>query len=278
MTASAWSSTEVSLILADYFEMLEKELRGEKYNKSAYRRALLQRLPLREKGAVEFKHQNISAVLANLGQPYIKGYLPRFSYQHLLEEKVIEQLTSNPALESLFRNFADKQVQQPKITDYSKFKENAPDPEAVREPQPAYGRKAVKVNYLKREQQNKQLGDLGEEMVVEYEKWNLKREGKSRYAAQVRWVAREEGDGLGYDVLSKDLAGNDKFIEVKTTKLTKKTPIYFSKNELDFSINHQDKFYLYRLFDFEKEARMFILRGALNQICQAQAINFKGYF
>lgn len=276
--SEVWSNMEVELILADYFNMLSKELRGEPYSKAEHRRALMALLENRSEGSVEFKHQNISAVLANLGQPYIKGYLPRFNYQGLLEEKVIEYLVGKPNLELLFQGFADRKIQQPEATDFSKLLEAAPQPEQVLEPRAAYVRTPVKINYLEREQKNQSLGMLGEELVVEYEKWHLKREGKSRYADQVRWIAREEGDGLGYDILSKDFAGNDKFIEVKTTKLTKKTPIYFSKNELDFSITNRDKFYLYRLFNFEKDARMFIRQGALNQICQTQAINFKGYF
>ena len=122
------------------------------------------------------------------------------------------------------------------------------------------------------------MGLLGEELIMEYEKWYLKQEGKIKYVSQVRWVSKDEGNGAGYDIFSKDLSGKDKFIEVKTTKLSKKTPIYFSKNKLDFSITNQDRFYLYRLFSFEKDARMFIRQGALNQVCRAEAINYKGYF
>ncbi|MEL7588757.1 MAG: hypothetical protein AAGU19_18745 [Prolixibacteraceae bacterium] len=73
VTSDPWAPTEIALILADYFSMIEKELREEKYNKSAYRRALLQLLPNREKGAVEFKHQNNSAVLASLGNCMLRA-------------------------------------------------------------------------------------------------------------------------------------------------------------------------------------------------------------
>ena len=273
-----WSNTEIDLILADYFSMFGEELRGQNYSKAQHRRALLPQLINRSKGSVEFKHQNISAVLANMGQPYIKGYLPRFKYQKLLEEKVVKYLNDNPELELLFSSFANKEVTQQKQVDFGKLLESAPEPDKVSEPQTTYIRNPIKVNYLEQEQKKLSLGMQGEELAMEWEKWSLKREGKSKYANQVRWVSREEGDGLGYDILSKDPEGKDKFIEVKTTKLSKKTPIYFSKNELDFSVSNHDKFYLYRLFNFEKSPKMFIRQGALNQVCLAEPINYKGYF
>ncbi len=68
-------------------------------------------------------------------------------------------------------------------------------------------------------------------------------QGKEKFAEQVRWISKEKGDGAGFDILSRNLNGTDKYIEVKTTKLAKETPIFFSKNELDFSFkykNHHD--------------------------------------
>jgi hypothetical protein len=73
--------------------------------------------------------------------------------------------------------------------------------------------------------------------------WSLKNghlinQGKEKLAEQVRWISKEEGDGAGFDILSRNLNGTDKYVEVKTTKLAKETPIFFTKNELDFSIEN----------------------------------------
>ncbi len=73
--SDSWSNIEVELIIADYFQMLSLELKGDSYSKAEHRRSLIPLLTNRSDGSVEFKHQNISAVLINLGQPYIKGYL-----------------------------------------------------------------------------------------------------------------------------------------------------------------------------------------------------------
>jgi len=76
-----WSDSEVEAAVADYFRMLRLELTGQKYNKTNHRRALIEQLDNRSEGSVELKHQNISAVLIEMGIPYLDGYKPRFNYQ-----------------------------------------------------------------------------------------------------------------------------------------------------------------------------------------------------
>nr|WP_320020535.1 DUF3883 domain-containing protein [uncultured Draconibacterium sp.] len=275
-----WSNTEVQLIVADYFNMLSAELKSEPYSKAAHRRALLPLLQNRSEGSVEFKHQNISAVLMELGQPFIKGYLPRVNYQHSLRDAVIDYLTLHRTIENQFQTFADKEIVKPiNQIDFLKFVADPPKNKAVFEPSPpAYHKSPIKVNYLEREQRNRNLGQLGEELVLEFEKWQLKKLGKTNLSTQIVWISKEEGDGAGYDILSRNPDGSKKYIEVKTTKLSKETPIFFSKNELDFSVDYRDDFYLYRLFDFEMNARMFKRNGALNEVCFPVPIAYKGFF
>jgi hypothetical protein len=75
-----WTLAEVEAIVGDYFAMLRKELRGERYSKAEHRRALSPELRGRSDGAIEFKHANVSAVLDGFGLPYIDGYKPRGNY------------------------------------------------------------------------------------------------------------------------------------------------------------------------------------------------------
>jgi 5-methylcytosine-specific restriction enzyme A len=79
-----WSSIEITLIVDDYFEMLEDEVNGRPINKAAHNRTLLPKLNGRSRGSIEFKHCNISAVLSDSGRPYIAGYKPRPNVQRLL--------------------------------------------------------------------------------------------------------------------------------------------------------------------------------------------------
>lgn len=274
-----WSYTEVNLIIADYFNMLSAELNGKTYSKAEHRRALIPLLKKRSESSIEFKHQNISAVLIDLGQLYIKGYVPRFNYQQLLKDAVIEYLNQKRYFEDQFRSFSDRtNITRKTDLNFAKFIVEPPKVNFVTEPKVSYVRKTVKTNYLEREQRNQVLGLLGEELVIEFEKWHLRFMGKENLAENVRWVSQEEGDGAGFDILSRNLNGTDKYIEVKTTKLAKETPIFFSKNELDFSVENSRNYHLYRVFDFEQQARMFTRNGALDQICQTVPLSFKGYF
>ena len=50
-------------------------------------------------------------------------------------------------------------------------------------------------------------------------------------ARKVRWVAVEDGDGAGYDILSFNSSGHELLIEVKTTNGGPATPFFLSRNE-----------------------------------------------
>ncbi len=73
MSNGRWTDEENDLIVADYFAMLADDIAGQPYNKAEHRRALLPLLNARSEGSIEFKHQNISAVLKGLGEDWIPG-------------------------------------------------------------------------------------------------------------------------------------------------------------------------------------------------------------
>ncbi len=94
--ARDWSKQEVEATVADYFDMLRCELRGTEYSKAIHRRTLQGQLDDRSEGAIEMKHQNISAVLNQLGLCWIRGYKPKGNYQLLLRESIEAYLASHP--------------------------------------------------------------------------------------------------------------------------------------------------------------------------------------
>ena len=95
-----WTRGEVEAIVADYFSMVQSELAGQNYSKTAHRTALAPELNGRSKGSIEFKHGNISAVLAKRRLRSIRGYKPRGNFQELLQEAVLEYLAARPDLSS----------------------------------------------------------------------------------------------------------------------------------------------------------------------------------
>ena len=100
-----WSHEEVEAIVADYFKMLDNELRGIHYNKTEHRRALSILLNTRSDGSIERKHQNISAVLIDQGFPYIAGYKPLRNYQQL---SMISSQTGSKTAPTLLILFVSK--------------------------------------------------------------------------------------------------------------------------------------------------------------------------
>lgn len=275
----SWSKIEVALIVADYFDMLVKELNRIPYKKAAHRRQILPLLNNRSEGSIEFKHQNISAILINLGRPYIAGYLPRYNYQKLLEHEVTDYLTHHPEIESNFLQFIKKDLIKRQVgLNFEKITVNPPELLKLSKSKSMYQHKSINVNYLEEEQLNKALGLYGEEIVIEFEKWNLIRLGYHKLADKIVWISKEEGDGAGFDILSKNINGKDKYIEVKTTRLGKKTPFFFSSNELQFSIKNASDYHLYRLFNVDNDAKLFQKNGALNSICKSVPTLYKGYF
>lgn len=274
-----WSSIEVELIIADYFSMLIDELSGKAINKAQHRKALMPLLNNRTDGSVEFKHQNISAVLIGMGIPYIKGYKPRFNFQKLLlTNKVHRYLLQHPYLDSIFIAFADESVPTSQNVDFNNWVYPAPviQIEGIKEIETI--RKAVKVNYLQREEQNLSLGLKGEEQALLYEKFLLTNAGKEALADKIEWVSKDQGDGLGFDILSKNLDGSDKYIEVKTTKLGREAPFFFTANEYNFSLEQETNYHLYRIFDFNHHPKIFTCLGSYNQFCKIKPIVYKGSF
>lgn len=110
-----WSREEVEATVADYFAMLAAELAGVPYNKAAHRRELGRLLDGRSEQAIEFKHANISAVLIDLGFPYIYGYKPRTNYQQLLHALVSERLAADSQLLNVAA--ADQPIVVPEVDD-----------------------------------------------------------------------------------------------------------------------------------------------------------------
>lgn len=111
-----------------------------------------------------------------------------------------------------------------------------------------------------------------------YERWRLISDGHERLASKVEHVARTQGDGLGFDVLSFDTTGKERLIEVKTTSFGKETPFFITKNEVDLSCFKADHFHLYRLYDFRKEPHLFSFRGAVDKHCHLDPITFRARF
>ncbi len=269
-----WSRAECEAIVADYIDMLSRECRGESFNKAAYRRALQKQLDDRSESSIEFKHQNISAILLEEGHVYMRGYRPAKNYQRLLREVLLGRLAKEE--DNLINQENKLNQERGKLFDGSSFEEVLVEPpekkiiyptkEIISEPASEYTARPRRIDYAAREARNRQLGEQGEEFVLEYEKFRLRRLGRDDLISEVEWTSKERGDGAGYDIRSFDgPTDNELFIEVKTTNSGMYQPFLITQNEVAFSEARDSQYALYRLFDFSRDPRMFLLPGYIRK-------------
>ena len=83
------------------------------------------------------------------------------------------------------------------------------------------------------------------------------------------------GDHAGFDIRSYEVNGQDRFIEVKTTRYGKLTPFYISAGEVRFSEANANAYHLYRLFEFRQSPKFFQLHGDVGRHVNLQAINYR---
>jgi len=267
-TGQDWTADENRATVAEYFEMLLAEAQGAPYSKSAHRRELLRHLRSgRSEAAIEFKHQNLSAAMVDLGLPYIKGYRPRGNYQRALADEIQKQLLEwKGALELLC---AGRMATPGAVAEFVA-------PPDVRPQRPAIAAQRLRtVDYMALQAENTRLGGLGESLVVELEKRRLTSAGRPDLAAMVIWVASDEGNGAGYDVRSCQDSGSVLYIEVKTTALDAQTPFYMSSAELSFARYHLDSYHLYRVYDVDEQPKVFVIRDPLDSALDLTPVTFR---
>lgn len=278
-----WSLVEVRAVVLDYMAMLKFELAGQPYSKTDHRKELLKKLDGRTDGSVELKHQNISAVLQDLGHFWIPGYKPRSNYQRILADEVEAWIAVNPEIDRYALSAAEAPAVTPEKLDFSQLQVERPVSRmrsyaALNEAQAPYGERAVvgrKHDYVVREARNQSLGKAGEELVLQFEQFRLSKLGHDRLAGKVEHVSRTKGDGLGFDILSFEPDGRERFVEVKTTAFAKETPFFASSSEVRFANKNAAQYSLYRLFEFKKRPRFFVLTGSISDHCNLDPITFR---
>ena len=278
-TGSPWTRLEDEAAVADYLDMLVEELSGRPVNKAEHNRRLRAVLTERSKGSIEFKHANISAAMIDLGYRYVDGYKPRPNYQDLLRRVIEARMAARPELAALMSAAADapeptlvasalpllRLVAAPRIErDKAKVAER-PKPRT----------RGGHPNYLVREALNGSLGLAGELAVLVFEDHRLREAGKKRLADRIDHVARTQGDGLGYDVLSFDENGAERLIEVKTTRGGVSMPFFATRNEVEVSEEERARYHLYRVFAFGRAPQLFTLQGSLKKTCLLEPIQYR---
>ncbi len=252
-----WQDDELDIIVADYFSMLAAELSGRAYVKSRHSAALMAKID-RTHRSVEFKHQNISAVLDKLGMPWIPGYKPKFNFQNAIIDAVERYLLVHPGI--LEPAPAPERVSPLPAEVFVA----PPVPKADKDGDSERLRRLVqKFDPVERDHLNRSLGKAGEAFVIDLERHRLKQGNRADLAGKVRWTSAEEGDGAGYDVASFNLEGNPRLIEVKTTNGSARTPFFITRNEFSVAREIPAQWQIYRVHLFASGPRVFTIAPPL---------------
>lgn len=134
--------------------------------------------------------------------------------------------------------------------------EPGPIPERLR-------RLVQKFDPVERDCRNRSLGKAGESFVVDLERRQLAEADRADLARKVRWVAAEDGDGAGYDILSFGQSGWTRLIEVKTTNCSARTPCYLNRNERDLAKERPAEWRTYRVHLFAYDPHIFTIEPPL---------------
>ena len=155
-------ATAPASIVADYFGACSPtSWPAGLTRKAAHNAALRERIP-RSRGSVEFKYQNVSAVLEKLGMPWIPGYKPARHYQGAIVEVIARYIARYPEV-------LDMPVSSPLVPNLPDrlFAHQPPPPAEPNEQLPASLRRLIaKFDPVERDLRNRALGRAGEEFVV----------------------------------------------------------------------------------------------------------------
>lgn len=266
VTGRPWTQFEVEAAVGAYVEMLDMERRGQRYAKVDIVRGLRAIMPARSHAAIEYKFSNVSAILDELGLPWIDGYKPQSNYQQDLRRAVLARLSGNRWISDGFTAYQSSALPPAQARPLATTDVLVPPPSA-----PTTNRRRSSVSLTVgpvsalRDFQTKELGNAGEEWVVALERAELTRAGRSDLARRVEWTAREVGDGTGYDVASFFPDGRERLIEVKTTNYGARTPFYITRWEVEFSSLRPEAYSLYRVHGFARDPRIYVLDGPVEQ-------------
>lgn len=121
---------------------------------------------------------------------------------------------------------------------------------------PSIKKKGTKTDYIKEAVENKKTGLSGESFVMHFENERISPLNKT-----ATWASKEEGDGLGYDILSYNDDGSKRYIEVKTTNGAENTMFYISATELEACKKYGDNYFLYRVYKEKGEWKISYYQG-----------------
>lgn len=260
-----WTPAEVERVVDAYFDARDLDLGNQRFVKTDIYREIAGEIGRTAK-SVERKFQNISAVLDELGIEWIRGLPPLRNFQELLSEAIGDRIARlGEDIEFTPRTTGFEEDPTPLIATQSVLRfESPPKMTDQTSSLPQHVQALIRrFDPVARDFRNRRLGEAGEKLVLNSEMAKLISADREDLAAKVEWVSKTQGDGAGFDILSFDPGGREQYLEVKTTTGSKRTPFFMTRNEMEFSRQFNERYLIYRLYDFRRQPKAFSLDGRI---------------
>jgi hypothetical protein len=257
-------------IVSEYFELDRVQRGGGKIVKQDLYNRLAAAIG-GNPGGIEAKFQNISAVLASLEMSHARGLKPRPNIQQALADAVERYLDQHQHL--VFPEPNGSPIDAAQVMEVP-----PPTTKPSQKIEATVERIAQKYCWAQRDARNRKLGTLGEKLVFEREQRRLYNAGKDALARRVRHVSIDDGDGVGFDILSFDESGEERLIEVKTTDGPASTDFFVSRTEKHVSEERSDVWRLHRVHLFSQSPKIFVLTAPLERFVELSPENWRASF
>lgn len=176
-----------------------------------------------------------------------------YSSEDVIDEKVeevsyeIEEISNNIEIEE-----SKEIIFEDSPLEIRKYRKNTMNKKSSRTKKP---------DYLAEELIKTKQGELNEKVIFEMEIKKMKELEAVEQVKKMEEFFKNRNDSEGYDILSyeKQPDGTLKeiYIEVKSTKGNEGTPIDITDNELEFAKQHEEQYYMYRIFNADKKTKKF---------------------
>ena len=269
------------ILVTNYFIMLDAELQGEMYSKADHRNRIRKELGEKEDRVVDEAHHHISAVLAETGLPFVDNFPPHPGVPKSLESAVHEFIESHPELvEALWLDEVPAHGSIPvELDDAKAHWAPLPQPEDYKPSrrEPWHPSTVNEIDFRLRESYNSNLSASGERFVMAFERARLREAGQKDKAKEVSWLSQTYGESFGYDIKSFEEDGSERYICVKTTNYGSRFPFTLSVQELERAQQNPKRYYIYRVFQMSRGARVFLLPATQLELKKLQPVAFRAW-
>lgn len=247
---SHWTTHEIAEVVSSYFQMWRLEQSGERYAKKPYRDILLDLLPARSVGSIEYKLQNVSAVLDEVGFPWIRGYKPARNYQQLLVDQIAMYLLNHRLIPQELKPVASPEAPLVEV--------GVPQPMQPKFDMGPVEAAVATLDWAAAAARSIEVHRVAVDLAVEREKYTLVARGHDDLAREVAPVETPRSTA-GFDFTSYSADGDERQVNVKGTTSNANAAIFLEMSELEL-LRTTPFAEIQRVYDIQMEPKMFRLQ------------------